>query len=40
MSELALKDAEVQIVIDKIGFAQNDISLDNILERFLEYSQT
>ena len=39
IAALALKDAEVQIAKDKFGFAKNDISLDNFLERFLEYSQ-
>ena len=39
IAELALKDAEVKIARDEFGFAQNDISVEKFLEKFLEYSE-
>lgn len=39
IAELALKDAEVKVARDEFGFTKNDIFLDKLLERFLEYSQ-
>jgi site-specific recombinase XerD len=39
IAELALKDAEVKIARDELGFAKNDISMEAFMEKFLEYSQ-
>ncbi len=38
IAELALKDAEVKAAKDEFGFTKNDISIEKLVERFLEYS--
>jgi len=40
IAELALKDAEVKIARDQFGFSQNDITVDALIDKFLEYQQT
>ena len=40
LAELALKDAEVKIVREEFGFSKTDIAIDQLIERFLEYSRT
>ena len=40
IAELALKDAEVKIARDEFGFTKHDISIDKLIERFLEYNRT
>ena len=40
VAELALKDAEVKIARDEFGFTKQDISVDRLIERFLEYNRT
>jgi integrase len=40
IAELALQDAEVKIARDEFGFTKNDISIDKLVESFLEYNQT
>lgn len=40
IAELALKDAEVKIVRDEFGFTKQDISVEKLIERFLEYNRT
>jgi integrase len=39
IAELALKDAEVKAAKDEFGLTKNDITLQKLTERFLEYSQ-
>ena len=38
IAELALKDAEVKAARDEFGFTKNDIGVEKLIERFLEYS--
>ncbi len=40
MAELALKDAEVKVVKQEFGFASNDITIESLIEKFLEYNRT
>lgn len=40
VAELALKDAEVKIARDEFGFSSRDISIDRLIEQFLEYNRT
>ncbi len=40
MAELALKDAEVKIIKEVYGFSKKDISIADLIERFLEYNRT
>lgn len=40
IAELALRDAEVKIARDEFGFTKHDISIDKLIERFLEYNRT
>lgn len=40
MAELALKDAEVKVVKKEFGFASNDIAIESLIEKFLEYNRT
>lgn len=40
MAELALKDSEIKIVKDEFGFSKNDISIESLIEKFLEYNRT
>ena len=40
MAELALKDAEVKVIKKEFGFASNDISIESLIEKFLEYNRT
>ena len=40
IAELALQDAEVKIARDEFGFTKNDISIDKLVESFLEYNRT
>jgi len=40
IAELALKDAEVKIARDQFGFSQNDITVDSLIDEFLEYQKT
>ncbi|MCH9025339.1 MAG: phage integrase SAM-like domain-containing protein, partial [candidate division Zixibacteria bacterium] len=40
IAELALRDAEVKIARDEFGFTKSDISIDKLIERFLEYNRT
>jgi integrase len=40
IAKLALKDAEVKAARDEYGFAKNDITIEKLLEKFLEYSRT
>ena len=40
IAELALKDAEVKIARDEFGFTKHDLSIDRLIERFLEYNRT
>ncbi len=39
IAELALKDAEVKVAKDEFGFTKNDIGVEKLVERFLEYSK-
>jgi len=38
LAELALKDTEVKIVRDEFGFTRNDITVDKLVDKFLDYS--
>jgi len=40
IAELALKDAEVKIARDQFGFSQNDITIDALIDKFLEFQKT
>ena len=40
VAELALRDAEVKIERQEFGFDKQDISIDQLIIRFLEYSRT
>ncbi len=40
MAELALKDAEIKIIKDEYGFSKTDISIESLIEKFLEYNRT
>ncbi len=40
VAELALRDAEVKIARDEFGFTQHDISIEKLIERFLDFSST
>ncbi len=40
MAELALKDAEVKIAREEFGFSKKDISIDELVQRVLEYNRT
>ncbi|MHC4707723.1 MAG: tyrosine-type recombinase/integrase [Planctomycetota bacterium] len=40
IAELALRDAEVKIAKDEFGFTKQDIAIDKLIERFLEYNRT
>jgi len=40
MAELALKDTEIKILKDEFGFSKNDISIESLIEKFLEYNRT
>lgn len=40
IAELALKDAEVKIAREEFGFIKNDISIEKLIEKFLEYNKT
>ncbi len=40
MAELALKDAEVKVVKKEFGFSSNDIAIESLIEKFLEYNRT
>ena len=39
IAELALKDAEVKAAKDEFGLTKNDIAIEKLIERFLEYSR-
>ena len=39
IAELALKDAEVKIARDEFGFTHNDIAVEKLLEKYLDYSR-
>ena len=38
MAELALKDAEIKIIKDEYGFFKSDITIESLIEKFLEYN--
>lgn len=40
VAELALKDAEVRVAREEFGFIKNDIGIEKLIERFLEYNRT
>jgi len=40
MAELALKDAEIKIIKDEYGFSKSDITIESLIEKFLEYNRT
>ncbi|MCH7689682.1 MAG: site-specific integrase [candidate division Zixibacteria bacterium] len=40
MAELALKDAEVKIIKDEFGFSKNDLAIESLIQKFLEYNRT
>ena len=40
MAELALKDAEIKAIKNEFGFATNDITIESLIEKFLEYNRT
>jgi site-specific recombinase XerD len=40
IAELALQDAEVKIAREEFGFTRHDISVDKLIERFLDYNRT
>jgi integrase len=40
IAELALSEATVKIERDEFGFTKHDISIDKLIERFLEYNRT
>ncbi len=40
MAELALKDTEIKIMKDAFGFSKNDLSIESLIEKFLEYNRT
>lgn len=40
MAELALKDAEIEIIKDEYGFSKSDITIESLVEKFLEYNRT
>ncbi len=40
MAELALKDAEVKVMKKEFGFASNDITIESLIDKFLEYNRT
>lgn len=40
IAELALRDAEVKIARDEFGFTKHDITIEKLIERFLEYNRT
>lgn len=40
IAELALKDAEVKIARDEFGFTKHDITIEKLVDRFLEYNRT
>lgn len=40
IAELALKDAEVRAARDEFGFTKHDISIEKLIEQFLEYNRT
>lgn len=39
-AELALKDAEVKIIRDEFGFSKADISIEKLIEQFIDYNRT
>ena len=39
IAELALKDAEVKAAKEEFGLTKNDIAIEKLIERFLEYSR-
>lgn len=40
IAELALKDAEIKIAREEFGFIKSDISIEKLIEKFLEYNKT
>lgn len=40
MAELALKDAEIKIIKDEYGFSKSDITIESLIDKFLEYNRT
>lgn len=40
VAELALKDAEVQVARDEFGFTKKDISIERLIDQFLDYNRT
>jgi integrase len=40
MAELALKDAEVKAIKNEFGFSTKDITVESLIEKFLEYNRT
>ena len=40
IAELVLQDVEVKIARDEFGFTKRDISVDKLIELFLEYNRT
>jgi len=40
VAELALRDTEVKIAKEEFGFSKKDITVDRLIEQFLEYSRT
>ena len=40
MAEAALKDIEIKIIKDELGFSKTDIKIESLIEKFLEYNRT
>jgi len=40
MAELALKDTEIKIIKDEFGFSKNDLAIESLIQKFLEYNRT
>jgi integrase len=40
IAALALQDAEVKIARDEFGFSQQDITIERLIEKFLDYNKT
>lgn len=40
MAELALKDVEVKMIKEEFGFIKQDITIESLIEKFLEYNRT
>ena len=40
VAELALKDAEVQVARNEFGFTKKDISIERLIDQFLDYNRT